>query len=122
MKRFSFILVPLAVAVLTGCSKQEAETIKADRSQTNSSAVIALNGTAGTIKMDPGPGFPNGLNQAVEDVTTMPERIAPGSYKTRRIRITEWKQELVFSVVGGGRYICISGCTGNLPLEWHTEQ
>lgn len=120
MKRISLIFITLAVGALVGCSEQPA-TIKADPHQPNSSAVIVFNGTTGTIKMAPGPGFPNGMNQAVEDVTSTAEKWAPGSYATRRVRITQWKQELVFSVVGGGRYICVTGCVGNFPLEWHTE-
>jgi len=111
----------LAAVALVGCSRQEPTTIKADPHQPNSSAVIALNGTTGTLKIDPGPGFPKGVNRAVEDITSAAEKLAPSPYKTRRIRIVEWKQELVFSVVGGGKYICVTGCVGSFPLEWHTE-
>lgn len=122
MKRLSLILTAAAVAGLAGCSKDEPATIKADPHQPNSSAVIVLNGTTGTMKIDRGPGFPNGMNQAVEEVTSAAEKLAPAPYKTRRIRIVTWKQELVFSLVGGGKYICVTGCAGSFPVEWHTEQ
>lgn len=118
MHRLCYAL--LLAGLLAGCTKPERHVIKADRAQIGSDATITLDGTKGTLTMGKWPGYPQGINEPVEDLSNVAERNAPVGYRTMRILVPAWKRELTFSVVGA-QYICVFGCTGTLPLTWHKE-
>lgn len=112
-----FFTVVLALAV-SACSDPKPVTIRADDAQIGAGATITFNEQGGQFSMGQTPRYPQGLKQAIDDVTPDVNKLSPTGEHMEIYRLRDWKMELTFQVVGS-MYVCTSCLYMDLPLTWH---
>lgn len=107
------VLITIAAASVSGCSKAERFVLEADHAQIGAGARIEMQGRVGRFKMAPIPGWPKGID---ETVTLNPESDIPLSHLWT---ITIKPNTNIVFVRSAAGWVCQTCAYLKLPLMWH---